>query len=354
MEPGSSSSADTSLLGTLLKKEAASLPAHKQRYLFTTFSTVAFIFSQIFGVYLIFDFPAVLSLWLLSVGAALFLLHRYRAVNVYFLPSAVCVLSGVLLGLTAAVYNWQKFYEHVTFFDSGTHYRNVVPTSPAESVLDAAKLQFSHQSIVETTRSVGYRHKGVMYCIAPVVEKDADVTGKIGFWAVGINCCEPVGHFYCDDAIDQPSHTAAVVLARKSSVFVQKPATEIYQAAQLKAEGQFHLPHEDSALYVRWMKDPSKYRASFVFKSVLFFFVSLAGMLLFSFFLALLLTKGQLISMLNHVSSSSGSGPPAQQMRNRSKMPGSASGGAAFLDRSYGSVPNENSPPRRKQGGSAL
>ncbi|CAD7923379.1 unnamed protein product [Amoebophrya sp. A120] len=312
------------LYGGLLRKDVARMPVHQQRYLYTSFILVQFLLTQVLGVYAIFHLPRLLHFFLF-VDAILFLfLWKNRFKNVYFVPTLICTTFGLALGGLAAAYNWRMFFEHVVFYDTGTTYRNVVPTSPAEAFLDASQMQFSHESIVETTRGVGYKRKGTMYCIAPIVEKDAETSSKVSFWAVGMNCCDTVGHFYCDSSIEQSVHTASVILRRKPSRFWTKSGSEIFEDAQLKAEGQFSLPHEEHTLYVRWMKDTTELRDTYVAKSLVFFFVSAAVVAFLGFGFTFVLTKVF------------ASVPSAMHNFPNGGLPGMNNSSA--LDKSYGSV----------------
>ncbi|CAD7930177.1 unnamed protein product [Amoebophrya sp. A25] len=257
------------------RQQIVRLPKYKQRRLYAGLAFADFLLTQVLAVYAVFDAQSLFVFWLLGNAALLIFLLRHRAENVYFLSTLVSLSLALLLAGACSYWNYNLYFERVVFADTGASYRNLVPTTPAESVLDASKLQFSHESIVETTRGVGYRYLGSMYCVAPIVEKDATYSGKVSFWAVGVNCCDSVGDFYCDDAIDQTSHKAAVVMQRKAPFFVPK-ISEIYALAQLKAEGEFGLPHEAEPIYLRWMRDPGLLRTHYVSSSVAFLFASSA------------------------------------------------------------------------------
>lgn len=106
---------------------------------------------------------------------------------------AVC--SGSVTGIFASDAYIGPYYAAL----HGREYVNVLASSAGSEYADAGRLHFAETSNVDASRSVGFTD-GRTYCVAPVVDSGSTMSRKIGFWAIGLDCCSHRGDFECGDA----------------------------------------------------------------------------------------------------------------------------------------------------------
>lgn len=162
--------------------------------------------------------------------------------------TGLAVIIGVLVYRSWLASYWLCVDSHV--------YTNILPSESADGYLDAGKLVFADDSVVNTNHSVGFKDRHV-YCVAPIIEDPLAVQAMGGhmqavqFWAVGVDCCGARGKFACDDSWDWRARSGLVV--RGPDFHPQ------YLQAALQAEAAFGLPHAFGGhLFVRWLRDPEQ------------------------------------------------------------------------------------------------
>jgi len=131
-------------------------------------------------------------------------------------PVGACGSASVLAGWVLGRHGYCTYGYYALYYSNSRAYENVDPTQRGATVADGARLAFAAEARLDVDASVGHRSEdGVTYCAAPVVGLDPPV-GHIDFWAVGIDCCAPVGGFHCDAALVDGARGGAVVLDRPS------------------------------------------------------------------------------------------------------------------------------------------
>lgn len=137
-------------------------------------------------------------------------LHVNRARNIHFQPMTVAIGLATVFASFIGFYNYDAHEVLSSYYDNSRAYTNVVPSEQALAFSDAGAIDFTSEAMVDITRGVGYRHKGTMYCIAPIT--DNTNPAKVEFWATGIDCCRNRPRdFYCDEAKNMKAHSGAVV-----------------------------------------------------------------------------------------------------------------------------------------------
>lgn len=156
------------------------------------------------------------------------------------------VLSASLTGIYANEAYVTSFYAMAL----GREYHGVLASSPAAAYADAGKVHFAETSTVDTTRAVGYRDRRT-YCAAPVVDSGNDQARLVGFWAIGLDCCNARGEFECGGGSGQK---AGVRIAPDG--FFRQARTDFRRAID-QAAAVHELACEDEPVLVEWVKDPS-------------------------------------------------------------------------------------------------
>lgn len=172
-------------------------------------------------------------------------------------------LSAMLCGV------WT--YRQITYFyyamgDKRT-YRNVLPTEPVNSVRDASEIYFAFDAKVDTTRSVGFKAQGHVYCIAPIIDEQA--IGRINFWAAGFDCCSQRQGFECDGTWDRDTHGGAVILDELRPRLALADL-DMFRHAARQAEAVYDLVSAGNPLFVRWMGNPAAMQQQYFDKGKLF------------------------------------------------------------------------------------
>mmetsp|Transcript_47113 Transcript_47113/g.139149 ORF Transcript_47113/g.139149 Transcript_47113/m.139149 type:complete len:356 (+) Transcript_47113:142-1209(+) len=182
--------------------------------------------------------------------------------------SMMAVLMGMLVGLQVYDRNMTQYW----IFSQGSEYTGVRASQPALMYSDAGALVFDESARVDLRRSFGMRPAGddQTYCVAPVLD-EVDL-GKVNFWAVGRDCCEPLWGFRCDNARNPASHIGAV-LGQNSSVFAEQLYKQYHKAAH-QAAAYYNLYTPDSPVFVRWLDDTSEVRSTVLVHSLVWLSVS--------------------------------------------------------------------------------
>jgi len=198
---------------------------------------------------------------------------------------SLCLLAAIA-GIMMAMVGWEWHWRQYWWMQTGQRFSNSTADSPALSRLDAAVVGFEAGSAtsVDFERSAGYKD-GHIYCAAPVLDPLTISSGPIlvNYWAVGVDCCQDVGSFTCDDA-RLSADASAVVMVDKGFPCPTCNVPE-FVAAVRKAESTHNLASANEALYIRWAQDPNRMQRSFLKESMTF--VVIVAIIAFFVFLLL-------------------------------------------------------------------
>jgi len=149
----------------------------------------------------------------------------------------------------------------------GRNYDNVSPFAKSAEYMDAGIIKFTADSVLDTSRTFGFKAQDYTYCVAPVVSSTVpvhpDSSGPaISFWAVGEDCCGNRGDFRCDGAGDQEVRNAFAVKESEKDALTQLLVPRTARPMYLKAIAAAKVLHglksedDDNILLVRWASDP--------------------------------------------------------------------------------------------------
>lgn len=183
----------------------------------------------------------------------------------------LCLLATVA-ALLVGMYGWDNYARQYWWTVSGPVYSDISPTTAADTYLDAAVLNFRtsanltlEASAVDTVRSAGFRDTDI-YCVAPVLSGPAlksSIT-RVQYWAIGINCCENVGNFHCDDSRNAEGSAGVVML--NGGMPCAGCNKNKFSAAVSKAETLFDFVSSPNAVFVRWVTTSSSISSSLYWK----------------------------------------------------------------------------------------
>lgn len=166
-------------------------------------------------------------------------------------PLGFLVLMTVGLSTLVGAINYASSAQAYFGFHSRQVYTNVLPGEPAASHYDAGMLIFSQGAGVDHTKAVGYKHRGRVYCAAPVL--DNTQMARVEYFAVGVDCCGARGQFTCGDAND--FYAKGAIVQREASSWSGMTDYEGYQAAVDLAAAAHGLAAAERPLFVKWVSD---------------------------------------------------------------------------------------------------
>eukprot|EP00928_Gymnodinium_smaydae_P054897 TRINITY_DN38594_c0_g1_i1.p1 TRINITY_DN38594_c0_g1~~TRINITY_DN38594_c0_g1_i1.p1 ORF type:complete len:315 (+),score=70.98 TRINITY_DN38594_c0_g1_i1:183-1127(+) len=194
------------------------------------------------------QFPAISAT--VALGGLFVALHgagSHAAIRTVSGCGAVCF--GSFTGLYAHEAYLGPFFAAVF----GREYTNVLASSAAAAYGDAGRLRFADTSTVDSTLSVGYRDRRT-FCAAPVVDSGDEQARKVGFWAVGMDCCSARGDFECGAF---GNRTARGGLRLLEDGLLERRRSEYMRAVELAAEVN-GLAVEDDPILVHWALAPAE------------------------------------------------------------------------------------------------
>lgn len=166
----------------------------------------------------------------------------------------ICALIGVVAGGLTGTYAHEAYIGPYFAVAFGRDYDNVKASQPAAAFADAGKILFSPTSKVDTSRAIGYMD-GRTFCVAPVIDSSFEQSRKVGFWAVGYDCCAaPRGDFRCG-AVDKEGAHGGVRLSNDG--ILERTYEEFTKAIQQSAAVNDLVIDED-AILVKWVQDPAR------------------------------------------------------------------------------------------------
>lgn len=205
--------------------------------------------------------------------------------------SILCLLA-VAAGTVIGGVGWHAYWRQYWWLQTGTRSANTSAATSAAGVVDAAVLDFwdakgghtNAGTFVDNSRSAGYKDKH-FYCVAPILSPaTAEATlARVNFWAVGLDCCQSVSGFHCDDSrIAEGGH--GIVMLDDGFPCPDCNSGHFKRAIE-KAEALHGLVSAPGALMVRWVKNPIATELGMLWKAVLF--ILTCGLLTLAVFAAL-------------------------------------------------------------------
>lgn len=235
------------------------------------------------------------------VSLTVFLLFLFALIPAWSVPGSpfsagmtVCVLGSTFAGL-------RVFYGDVLplkALEEGRAYTGVYAQQSAVAFSDASILSFTGNATVDDSRagSLTVLEGGpVTYCVAPI--SDPTSSGRVEFWAVGLDCCPgKLASFECDRADSPGATTGAVVpdlqeVDRMYDVFGKylAPADvrrDLFLQAIKIAEAAHEVESSTRPILVRWVSETRRELAAAKWRSITlalvvsFFVIGLAALLL--------------------------------------------------------------------------
>jgi len=145
-----------------------------------------------------------------------------------------------------------QFLEGFEVYQESPRFYDVLPSEPAGPRQEAASIVFGPGTFIDTTRSVSFQ--GIQpYCVAPIINRDMTGVNTIGFWAVGKNCCDIRGRFWCAQTNSATDATSKVKSMGGMVVLKQSPSyNPHYIHAVNMAADVYGLRIDASPVLVRW------------------------------------------------------------------------------------------------------
>jgi len=166
-------------------------------------------------------------------------------------PMFICIFAvgaGVSLGLVN--YSNIEAWIHATYLNE---YKEVTASTSPEAVADAGVLKFASGTSVDVASSAGYRAWPYTYCAAPIVGQDSP-EDPVGFWAVGVNCCNSRGGFDCDSTPDKEArHGIRLDSHRLDHIYGRNVKENFLRAVDMSAAANGLVAAKSPAL-VAWHK----------------------------------------------------------------------------------------------------
>lgn len=174
------------------------------------------------------------------------------------LPMLNCVIA-VCLGIFCGILNYENIEAWVgmSFLNE---YTDVLPEADPLTVIDGGILHFAAGSKVETAAAAGYYAWPNTYCAAPIVGGGGlgFNNSLVGFWAVGMGCCESRKDFQCNDAGNHAAQSGIIKNPKRLlNFFFGQDTQEHYMKAirMAAAANDISLPEKPMAL--AWHEDPA-------------------------------------------------------------------------------------------------
>jgi len=229
-----------------------------------TYTYHAFPILPWFLVVLALDFALLVTWPAKEIGTA-----RRKAWD--WAPMASWILAvSCAIGFGLSNYAVIEGWVNTTFLKE---YNSVNFDTDPRSVRDAGVLNFAIDTALDTTKSAGYKFWLDKYCAAPVVKRGDSTAAPVGFWAVGLGCCENRGGFSCGDAGISGANSGVPVRHQKFGVFHTAPEKEAaYHSAVKMAAAAHGLEVANEVVFVTWAKDAHSVGTAAWWSATTFFF----------------------------------------------------------------------------------
>jgi len=218
--------------------------------------TALFMIALSFMTFLFYRVPALVWLVIcvmLGLSLMFMVVRPARDGPKYWFNLGVVCFMAVCVGTTAGFLNYERNMDKYFAYQGQRAYDNVGPTEPALQHLDAGKIVFTTDAVVDV-QNVYVSEAAKSYCVAPIVREDAAGKQSVQFWAAGLDCCQPGSNFTCDDAADSTAHAGLVYLDGLSYPEYDMGKFRDAAKATMDAKGLNGARPQD-ALFVKWVKD---------------------------------------------------------------------------------------------------
>jgi len=178
-------------------------------------------------------------------------------------------LGGLLATSTTigCLVGFDLYYHHIVYYWKYSEmrtYTNVAAAQNSDAFQDGGIFLFTQDTKVDTSQAVGYQSRwtGKTYCTAPVIDSTMGASDNIYYWAIGEGCCQARASFYCDDAMDQSTRSALVVLQPSDLVrpwmqwAVQDSEWDDFMSAIKLSMGNYFIKAAPKPSLLFWTKDP--------------------------------------------------------------------------------------------------
>jgi len=164
-------------------------------------------------------------------------------------------LSAVGLGTSLGIPNSAVLepWVHATHLREHT---DVLPSWDPRLAADAGIIRFADGVVPDTDSAVGFRVWPHTYCAAPIVDNTTDNGEPLGFFAVGIDCCDSRGKFTCEGAQDPRARGGVRVNSHPVSHFSTWDVGDGYLRAARMAAARCGREVKEQMAFVLWTKDP--------------------------------------------------------------------------------------------------
>lgn len=170
-------------------------------------------------------------------------------------------LLAVLLGLCTGVYAREAYMHPYYTIALQAEYKDVLASSPGAAYADAGKITFASSSQVDSGSSVGFQDRST-YCVAPIVDSGLRQTPRVSFWAIGYDCCEAKGDFWCGSGGDP----AAGVRVPPDTALVKERQKFRQAAKQAAATNNLQLGND--LVFLHWVESPTAVQLAMVVKAL--------------------------------------------------------------------------------------
>jgi hypothetical protein len=165
-------------------------------------------------------------------------------------------LGAITLGVLLGIPN-NTMMEPWVHVNQLRRHSDVPPGRDPRLAADAGILQFAEGAALDVDASAGFRAWPHTYCAAPVVDNSTGDGDPVGFFAVGLNCCDRRGGFTCDGAEDPDVRTAVRMSPHGlSSFWTGQNAGANFRRAALMAAAANGKEVKEPVVLVIWTQDP--------------------------------------------------------------------------------------------------
>lgn len=193
--------------------------------------------------------------------------------KVEWIPLFSCALA-LALGIWFGRWNSANMepYVHGQFL---TRYSDVLPSTDPVTVADAGIVHFAAGTVLDTGSSAGFQAWPHVYCAAPIIAGDnpGNSTLKVGFWAVGMDCCKSRESFTCDDADVEATRSGFRVETHMLGKATGHDVSEHFAKAVNMAAAAYGMEVAKDPVFISWQRDPEAAAMSAYQLSLLVFIV---------------------------------------------------------------------------------